>query len=68
LLALSPFLFQSLVPPGILCPAQTFYRHVAKSPVPQQGPQEANYSGVLTTGGGLVFYGETGGGRRRNPR
>jgi PQQ-dependent dehydrogenase (methanol/ethanol family) len=30
--------------------------------VPQQGPQEANYSGVLTTGGGLVFYGETGGG------
>jgi len=30
--------------------------------VPQQGPQEANYSGVLTTAGGLVFYGETGGG------
>jgi len=30
--------------------------------IPQQGPQEANYSGVLTTGGGLVFYGETGGG------
>jgi PQQ-dependent dehydrogenase (methanol/ethanol family) len=30
--------------------------------VPQQGPQEANYSGVLTTSGGLVFYGETGGG------
>lgn len=30
--------------------------------VPQEGPQEANYSGVLTTAGGLVFYGETGGG------
>ena len=30
--------------------------------IPQQGPQEANYSGVLSTGGGLVFYGETGGG------
>ncbi len=29
--------------------------------IPQQGPQEANYSGVLTTAGGLVFYGETGG-------
>jgi alcohol dehydrogenase (cytochrome c) len=25
--------------------------------IPQQGPQEANYSGVLTTAGGLVFYG-----------
>jgi PQQ-dependent dehydrogenase (methanol/ethanol family) len=30
--------------------------------VPQIGPQEANYSGVLSTAGGLVFYGETGGG------
>ena len=30
--------------------------------MPQQGPQEANYSGVLTTAGDLVFYGETGGG------
>ncbi len=30
--------------------------------IPQQGPQEANYSGVLSTAGGLVFYGETGGG------
>ncbi|HTB13432.1 MAG TPA: PQQ-binding-like beta-propeller repeat protein [Bryobacteraceae bacterium] len=30
--------------------------------VPQVGPQEANYSGVLATGGGLVFFGETGGG------
>jgi len=29
--------------------------------VPQVGPQEANYSGVLSAGG-LVFYGETGGG------
>jgi len=29
---------------------------------PQTGPQEANYSGVLSTAGGLVFYGETGGG------
>jgi PQQ-dependent dehydrogenase (methanol/ethanol family) len=28
---------------------------------PQVGPQEANYSGVLVTAGGLVFYGETGG-------
>jgi len=28
---------------------------------PQVGPQEANYSGVLSTAGGLVFYGETGG-------
>src|SRR5205823_1797991 len=27
----------------------------------QIGPQEANYSGVLSTAGGLVFYGETGG-------
>jgi len=30
--------------------------------VPQIGAPEANYSGVLSTGGGLVFYGETGGG------
>jgi len=30
--------------------------------IPQEGPQEANYSGVLSTAGGLVFYGETGGG------
>jgi len=30
--------------------------------IPQFGPQEANYSGVLSTAGGLVFYGETGGG------
>ena len=30
--------------------------------IPQVGPQEANYSGVLSTAGGLVFYGETGGG------
>jgi len=30
--------------------------------VPQEGPQEANYSGVLSTAGNLVFYGETGGG------
>jgi alcohol dehydrogenase (cytochrome c) len=29
--------------------------------IPQVGPQEANYSGVLATAGGLVFYGETGG-------
>jgi PQQ-dependent dehydrogenase (methanol/ethanol family) len=29
--------------------------------IPQVGPQEANYSGVLSTAGGLVFYGETGG-------
>jgi PQQ-dependent dehydrogenase (methanol/ethanol family) len=29
--------------------------------VPQVGPPEANYSGVLSTAGGLVFYGETGG-------
>ena len=28
---------------------------------PQVGPQEANYSGVLSTAGGLIFYGETGG-------
>ena len=27
----------------------------------QVGPPEANYSGVLSTAGGLVFYGETGG-------
>ncbi|MEZ5355392.1 MAG: PQQ-binding-like beta-propeller repeat protein [Bryobacteraceae bacterium] len=27
----------------------------------QAGPPEANYSGVLSTDGGLVFYGETGG-------
>jgi alcohol dehydrogenase (cytochrome c) len=30
--------------------------------IPQVGPTEDNYSGVLSTGGGLVFYGETGGG------
>lgn len=29
--------------------------------VPQVGAQEANYSGVLSTAGGLVFYGDTGG-------
>jgi alcohol dehydrogenase (cytochrome c) len=29
---------------------------------PQVGAPEANYSGVLSTAGGLVFYGETGGG------
>jgi PQQ-dependent dehydrogenase (methanol/ethanol family) len=30
--------------------------------IPQVGPPESNYSGVLSTAGGLVFYGETGGG------
>jgi PQQ-dependent dehydrogenase (methanol/ethanol family) len=30
--------------------------------VPQVGPPETNYSGVLSTAGGVVFYGETGGG------
>jgi PQQ-dependent dehydrogenase (methanol/ethanol family) len=30
--------------------------------VPQVGAPESNYSGVLSTAGGLVFYGETGGG------
>ncbi len=25
------------------------------------GPQETNYTGVLTTGGGLLFHGEVGG-------
>jgi PQQ-dependent dehydrogenase (methanol/ethanol family) len=30
--------------------------------ISQVGPQEANYSGVLSTAGGLLFYGETGGG------
>lgn len=29
--------------------------------IPQIGPVEQNYSGVLTTATGLVFYGETGG-------
>jgi len=29
--------------------------------IPQVGVPEANYSGVLSTAGGLVFYGETGG-------
>jgi PQQ-dependent dehydrogenase (methanol/ethanol family) len=29
--------------------------------IPQVGPPESNYSGVLATAGGLVFYGETGG-------
>ncbi len=29
--------------------------------IPQVGPQEANYSGVLSTAGGVLFYGETGG-------
>lgn len=27
----------------------------------QFGPTESNYSGVLSTAGGLVFYGATGG-------
>jgi putative heme-binding domain-containing protein len=30
--------------------------------IPQIGPVERNYSGVLATAGGLVFYGETSGG------
>ena len=30
--------------------------------IPQVGAPESNYSGVLSTAGGLVFYGETGGG------
>jgi PQQ-dependent dehydrogenase (methanol/ethanol family) len=30
--------------------------------IPQVGPPESNYSGVLSTDGGVVFYGETGGG------
>ena len=30
--------------------------------IEQVGPPAANYSGVLSTAGGLVFYGETGGG------
>ena len=30
--------------------------------VKQVGPPESNYSGVLSTAGGVVFYGETGGG------
>jgi PQQ-dependent dehydrogenase (methanol/ethanol family) len=29
--------------------------------IPQIGAPEANYSGVLSTGGNLIFYGETGG-------
>lgn len=30
--------------------------------IPQVGPPESNYSGILTTAGGVLFYGETGGG------
>ena len=30
--------------------------------IPQEGPVERNYSGVLATAGGLVFYGESSGG------
>jgi len=30
--------------------------------IPQIGPAERNYSGVLATAGGLVFYGESSGG------
>ena len=30
--------------------------------IPQVGPPESNYSGVLATAGGIIFYGETGGG------
>jgi alcohol dehydrogenase (cytochrome c) len=30
--------------------------------IPQVGAPEANYAGVLSTAGGVVFYGETGGG------
>ena len=30
--------------------------------IPQVGPAERNYSGVLTTAGGIVFYGESSGG------
>ena len=29
--------------------------------IPETGSPEFNYSGVLSTDGGLVFYGETGG-------
>ena len=30
--------------------------------IPQVGAPESNYSGILTTAGGVLFYGETGGG------
>jgi alcohol dehydrogenase (cytochrome c) len=30
--------------------------------IPQAGPPERNYSGVLATAGGVVFYGESSGG------
>ena len=30
--------------------------------IPQVGAPESNYSGVLTTAGGALFYGESGGG------
>jgi hypothetical protein len=30
--------------------------------IPQVGAPEMNYSGVLSTAGGLLFYGENGGG------
>ncbi len=48
-------------------PAEKFLRAIDISTgrivweVPQVGAPESNYSGVLSTAGGLIFYGETGG-------
>ncbi len=49
-------------------PAQKFLRALdidtgkVKWELPQVGPPENNYSGVLSTAGGVLFYGETSGG------
>ena len=48
-------------------PAEKYLRAIdietgeIKWEIPQVGAPESNYSGVLSTAGGLVFYGETGG-------
>ncbi len=48
-------------------PPQKFFRAIdietgkVMWEIPQVGAPEANYSGILSTAGGLVFYGETGG-------
>jgi PQQ-dependent dehydrogenase (methanol/ethanol family) len=53
--------------PDVANPPQKFLRAIEIETgkiaweVPQVGPPEENYSGVLSTAGGLVFYGETGG-------
>ena len=53
--AIRPARRRSICGPSISRPGRIAWE------VPQVGPPESNYSGVLSTAGGLVFYGETGG-------